>query len=143
MNVKWMTNEVDPRDFELQCPVCGASVVPSPQMYCSHVVFVYLEPSIDDPGFDFVVQTFASKYLDALVRAIQMGEIEDSLSLESQVEFLQAELPSFNRLGVKLYRKIVSDSMFVSSNPTVYETQVLNLRDPTRVIVAFETAENE
>ena len=60
MQVEWKTSEIE--DIDIKCPICGHQTAPPEYPYCSHTLFVYIVPYIDDASFDFMREDFASSW---------------------------------------------------------------------------------
>ena len=46
----------------VNCPICGHQTAPPKYPYCSHTIFVFVEPSTDDASFDFMRPDFAKAW---------------------------------------------------------------------------------
>lgn len=52
MEVHW--EKFTAEEIRIRCPICGHQTVPPEYPYCEHTLFVYIDPSADDPFFDFL-----------------------------------------------------------------------------------------
>ena len=130
MNLKWHRSQAS--EVRIDCPFCNHQVVPPEYPYCPHTVFVYLEPSGGEPGFDFVRFDFVELYLARLKNSeIALQENLD-LSEEVQQEFLSGKLPSFHEQRIRLYEDLLGNFNF-----QIIDVSEIDQHYPTRVIAAF------
>jgi len=121
--------------IEIKCPYCNHQAAPPVYPYCEHVVFVYVDPAVDDYGFDFITVPFASVYLSKLKKTRSIPLEERAVTPEEENRFLQAILPT----GIKLFKNLISEDLF-SSDAIVFDVKEEGGYYPTRVVVAFQAS---
>jgi hypothetical protein len=136
MSIKWRRLRGD--RIEIKCPYCCHKAVPPAYPYCKHTVFVYIDPSADDPGFDFVTPDFAVAYLSRLKTSNMIPQKDLNISPEAEQAFLNGKLQAFDRQEIRLYLDLISDDLF-SSKATVLDVIERSEFYPTRFVVAFQT----
>ena len=105
MKVEWYRSQVE--EIKIDCPFCGQWTTPPHYPYCSHTVFVYVDPSSDFPGFDYVRADFARAYLTLLKSTASDPDDKFEIDLESEEGFLQGLLPPFHEQVVRLQEDVV------------------------------------
>jgi len=59
MNLHWQKQKAEV--INIKCPICGHQTAPPDYPYCEHTLFVYVDPSADDPIFDFMLPDMAKR----------------------------------------------------------------------------------
>jgi len=124
----------------IKCPYCGRQSAPPEYPYCEHTVFLYLDPTAAEPAFDYVMPSFAEKYLPRLLAsglAFEEDEEEQDFSDETKQQFLTNKLPFADEQEIRLYMELLTDDLF-SGESVIYDITEDGGPYPTRVVVAYQ-----
>lgn len=138
MALEWKRQKVE--TIEIKCPYCNWQIAPPVYPYCKHTVFVYVDPSGGDPGFDFITPEFAAAYFSKFKVSepiLQEDQEDINISKEAENQFLQGKLPPFHNQEIWLYENLISDDLFISKAIIIEVTEQEGFY-PTRLVVAFQ-----
>ena len=136
MSIEWEEQKAD--ELDIRCPYCNHQAAPPVYPYCGHTVFVYIDPSVGDPGFDFVTAGFAAGYCAKLKTSKTISQEEGETSPEAIRQFVQGNLPTFDQQEIRLFETLISDDLF-SSNTMIFDATQKEGYYPTRIVIAFES----
>jgi hypothetical protein len=93
MKTRWERRQVE--DIDIKCPICGHQTAPPTYPYCHHTLFVFLDPSAGDAGFDFMTPDFAEAWRKVATKEPTQAAIASLSLCESCHVFEDVDVASY------------------------------------------------
>lgn len=136
--VQW--EKIQSNEILVNCPFCRHQTVPPEYPLCEHMLFVYIDPTADDGGFDYVRPDFARSYLQKLNHTEKLGDERVEFSPLQEEQFLSGNLPPFPNQVIQLHEELLQemlDEQVMPPETTIFDTEESEAYYPCRVVAAF------